>query len=264
MATKIMLLVVGCVLLVGCTVDKVRDLVPAQQILGSTLIITMIVPEVKTVAEVGEALPIPPDEYRTIIRPNSYVAADGLGTLLLNPDGQLLIVTHDHWTTTDSDLGIVRFRTGHGQMLAEVEMWQFKRLIKHNDGGTIVLWAPEEIAAQLDPKQLKSLGRSMGDRQVTVGDVVNLVYRQREGESGVAVMQVEVKSVDQKKGLPVLWLSNPEGLPVIAGDSGGGIWFDGVLVANTWATIMMVNTQTGHDRPANTSIAALTNKAWAR
>lgn len=254
MATKILLLVMSGILLLGCTDDKAVGPDREQQILESTLMITMTVPELEAAPEVDEALSIPPDEYQTIAWPGSYVVAEGLGTLV-NKGGELLIITHDHWSVLNGNLGIVRIRNGHNQILAELRLWQFKRLIKHRDGGTMVLSAPEEIAAKFDPDQLKSLGHS--NLHVVAGDQVSLVYRQRDGQAGFAAMQAKVESIGRMQGLPVLKLSTPEGLPVIPGDSGGGIWLDGELVANTWVTIMMYNTQTGDTRPAGSSIAAL-------
>jgi hypothetical protein len=263
MATKIVLIAISSIILLGSAFDMVGDPEVRQEILESTFMITVIVPELEPAPEVDEALPIPPDEYRAIAKPDSYIVSDGLGSLLLDPDGQLLIITHDHWTSIDSDLGLVRISNGYGQIITEMQLFQFKRLIRHRDGGTMVLSAPDKIANSLDLEQLESQSRSLGKHHVVAGDEVSLVYRQREGQSGVAVMRVEVESIGLKQGLPVLRLSTPEDMPVIAGDSGGGIWLDGELVANTWTTLMIINGQTGETRSANSSIAALASDAWA-
>jgi hypothetical protein len=44
------------------------------------------------------------------------------------------------------------------------------------------------------------------------------------------------------RGIPVIWLVTLDGLPIVKGDSGGGVWFDGRLVANLWASPYVVET----------------------
>jgi hypothetical protein len=254
MATKMIPLVMSGIILLGSTLVFIQGPDQEQRILASTMMITMTVPELEAVPEVDEALPIPPDEYRAIARPDSYVAAEGLGTLVYK-GGEPLIVTHDHWSGLDSQLGIVHIRNGHGQLLVEMQMLQFKGLIKYRDGGTMILSAPEEIATRLRSGNM--LAHSLEDPNLTAGDEVSLVYRQRNGEPGVAMMQAEVESIGRKQGLPVLRLSTPEGKPIVGGDSGGGVWLKGNLAGNTWTTIMVENSLTGASRQTNTSIAAL-------
>jgi hypothetical protein len=45
-------------------------------------------------------------------------------------------------------------------------------------------------------------------------------------------------AIDWYKGLPVFKLRSLSGQPLKQGDSGGGVWFRGQLVGNTWATLL--------------------------
>jgi len=260
MATKIIVAILCGLILLGSNLAFAPGPNHEQRILQSSLLITMTVPELEAAPQADQGLPIPPDEYKAIAKPKTYKEADGLGTLI-NTNGELLIITHDHWSVFDSPLGIVQISNGLGQLLVELQMHQFKRLVRSRDGGTMILSAPAELSDHLQPVQLNQLARSSKSWELSAGDRVNLVYRQRSGQPGVAVMQAKVESIGQKAGLPVVRLSTLEGLPLVGGDSGGGVWLDGKLVANIWTTIMKVDSQTGNTLPADSSIAALMNNA---
>jgi len=51
------------------------------------------------------------------------------------------------------------------------------------------------------------------------------------------MLEAEVESIGEYKGLPIFVLRSLDGLPIVSGDSGGGIWQDGRLVGNMWATV---------------------------
>jgi hypothetical protein len=140
-----------------------------------------------------------------------------------------------------------------------MELYQFKRLIQSRDGGTMILVAPKELVAIRQSETAFLSGHHSETQELTEGDVVNLVYRQRDGQAGVSIMEAIVESKGEKQGNLVLRLRGPDGMPIISGDSGGGVWFQGEVVANMWTTIMMEDIQTGERRASEVSIAALIN-----
>jgi hypothetical protein len=256
MVTKIIFLAASVLIVLSKIFPWFQDPDQLQRVLDATVMITITVPELDAGPEIDEALPIPPDEYRSIARADSYIMAEGLGTLV-NQAGDLLIITHDHWSVLDGQLGTVQIRDGRGQLLVELELLRFKKLIQYRDGGTMILTAPKGIAAGKQSDQTDIPAYSPEKPELTAGDVVSLAYRERNGQVGVFVMQAIVESIGEKHGKPVMRLRSSDGMPTIGGDSGGGVWLQGEVVANMWTTVMMEDIQTGERRPTHTSIAAL-------
>jgi hypothetical protein len=193
-----------------------------QQILRATVQITMIVPQLaKSDSQPFEPLPIPPDEYRPIARPDEYVVAEGLGTVVA-VKGRSLLITHDHWSQLTADLGEVQFRDATGVLLAKMDLFRFKRLILSRNGGLMVLVAPgalEDLAVE-------------NGRVITKGQLL-LAHRQ---DGQVAVSPVHMATVGVKDGV-VVW--RLQGQVVVNGDSGGGVWGDGRLLAVMWTAVML-------------------------
>jgi hypothetical protein len=237
--------------------ERIRE----QQILATTMTITIIVPELdqRTTTE-DEALPIPNDEYRPMARPNSYIVADGLGALVTQGE-ERLIITHDHWSLLDKDLGTVQFGDATGELLLEVALIDFKNLIRYRDGGTMVIEAPEDLFLRGvgDISWLPALGLNDSDKseELSPGSIVLVAQRQPGDSVGVAVVRAEVERSDQRLGRPVYRLRSLSGQPIVGGDSGGSVWHEGDLVANMWTTIMMENISTGAVRPTDASIVAI-------
>ena len=220
-----------------------------QQILSATVMIAITTPNWQEEAVAAdEVLPIPNDEYRTIAKANGDVVADGLGTLIANEEG-VLLVTHDHWSRFDDALGTVTFRTAAGTGLGEMKLRDFKALIRSRDRGTMVLDAPDVLQsavtaaeATLQPKDLQP---------------GNHGYVARRSGDSVVVSEVNVIAQAQKQGLPVVQLQNMDGQVIVGGDSGGGVWLNGQLTAVMWTTVMMENSTTGVQRATDMSVAAI-------
>ena len=237
--------------------ERIRE----QQILATTMTITIIAPELdqRTTTE-DEALPIPNDEYRPIARTNRYIVADGLGALVTQGE-ERLIITHDHWSLLDRDLGKVQFGDATGELLLEVELIDFKNLIRYRDGGTMVIEAPEDLLfpGVGDLSWLPALGLTNPDNSedLSPGSIVLVAQRQRGDSVGVSVVRAEIERSDQRLGRPVYRLRSLSGQPIVGGDSGGSVWHEGELVANVWTTIMMENISTGALRPTDVSVVAI-------
>ena len=142
-----------------------------------------------------------------------------------------IIVTHDHWSLLTPDLQRVQFHNAANELLLEVSGEQFYQLIRYQDGGTMVLTAPDALVSWLTAVPLGNsniVGRH---------DMVYLTYRQpHSGEISVAVMLVKKETT--YKGQPVFRLISLNNEYVVDGNSGGGVLFNGKLIGNMWGTIL--------------------------
>jgi hypothetical protein len=220
-----------------------------KPILAATVMITIMTPNWQEEASaVDEALPIPNDEYRAIAKADGDVVAGGLGTLVV--DGKdLLLVTHDHWSHLDENLGTVTFQTADGVWLADIDLCDFKERIRSRDGGSMVLVAPGALksAFAVDVANARDIDLQPGNH--------GFVTR-RSGDS-VVVSEVRVIGLGEKQGRPVVQLQSIDGQAITGGDSGGGVWFKGRLTAVMWTTVRMQNQATGEQRATDMSVAAL-------
>lgn len=53
-------------------------------------------------------------------------------------------------------------------------------------------------------------------------------------QPGYEVVVARVTAVTEREGIPAYLLQTVDGTPVVPGDSGGGVWFEGQLVGNLW------------------------------
>jgi hypothetical protein len=163
----------------------------------------------------------------------------GLGTLV-RVDGQTLIATHDHWTHFNANLNEVEFRTAQGDLLLTLNAAAFASLIRYRDGGTMLLSAPPELGL-LTPTAISSLAPSSGD---TVWFV-----RRSPADTGatVEVLAAQVEEQVMGSGPARLRLHASNGAIIVPGDSGGGVWINGQLLANLWSGTLQIR-RTWFDR----------------
>lgn len=256
LSANFILVVQGLIFGIGETERQVAA--QLRRIRQASLMISITVPDGSVQPE-SIIKKISPSLYRVdqpAAASGRYIAAEGLG-ILVNRAGELLIVTHDHWSVLDQPEGQVQIRDGDGRLLTEQDLKAFKQLIRYHDGGTLVVAAPEEIevANEIRPASLAEIGPR-------VGDTVFLTHRQQEMGGGVAFMEAMIDETAFKKGKPIIRLKGLADKPIAAGDSGGGVWLEGKLIATMWTTVMMENIQTGTRRATNESVAALTT-AWS-
>jgi len=213
-----------------------------KQILAATVQITMIVPQwTEDEQQPVEPLPVPPDEYRPIAKVEGYIIAEGLGTVV-RVNGRSYLITHDHWSQLAANLGDVQFRDATGTLLAEMSLYDFKGLILSRNGGIMIVAAPDA---------LQKSAMIVTNARVTEDDDLWLVHRY---EGRVIASQVQKVAADVKNGVGVWRL---QGQIVKNGDSGGGVWVNGRLVATLWTAVMMESQTNAERRATDLSIAAV-------
>lgn len=152
------------------------------------------------------------------------VEARGLGTLV-QWGGQLYVVTHDHWGELLDTAVTAQFFNANGALLAEISGAFFRNLLHYRDQGTLLLQVPPALAV---PFGVKGYGRTLA-----VGSQVFLT-RYQPGTGVVEVVAATVTAVTEREGVPAYLVQTADGTPVVPGDSGGGVWFEGQLAGNLW------------------------------
>jgi hypothetical protein len=167
----------------------------------------------------------------------------GLGTLV-NQNGEIIIITHDHWKDLDA-LGMIQFRNAAGDALLELDGDTFKALIRYQDGGTMILGRDTEgdrsdyLSALIAISQAKYNRRIMPaelglDQPIHEGQNLIIVRQGRSGSKAVELMAVNVEAVGERWGQLVYKLRSEDGDDIMPGDSGGGLWLEGRLIGNMW------------------------------
>ncbi len=192
--------------------DQTNSIEEREQIWNATLQIKMEIPH--------------PDESKT----GAVLRAKGPGSLV-QCGVETLLVTHNHWGEFLQDTTAIEFRDGGNQLLKVISGFEFKRLLRYQDAGTLVIQAPDGIALQ---PATACLGDANG---LQPGEVVFLAYRQTPDLKNIAIIEATVETVFTFRGLPAYTLRSLNGEPIKCGDSGGGVWHEGELVGNLWATV---------------------------
>ena len=152
----------------------------------------------------------------------------GMGTLV-ETEGGVWLVTHNHYGEALQDLTIVELRDADGQMIMPMLGIEFKSLVVYQDPGTLVLRAPEILMDNLTPASLGEVS------QVKAGEAVQVAYREGEKRDRAGILEAVIEEVTtNNNGVPVYKIHNPNGQVIQPGDSGGGVWHKGQLVGNMW------------------------------
>ena len=183
-------------------------------------------------------------------RQTEFTGGTGLGTVA-RINGETVIVTHDHWKLLDNSEAFVEFATADGELLLTISASEFGDLIRYRDGGTMILSLPDALVGTFQPA-------APGETNtMTHNDVLLIAYLQPGAGDSISVEAVVVSKITQHSGLSALELVSTSDKIVITGNSGGGVWADGSLVANMWATLLTQVTDTGEISPTIESRAAL-------
>jgi hypothetical protein len=172
------------------------------------------------------------------------IIANGIGSLILD-QGKTLLVTHNHWGEALQDASLVELRDADNGLLLRMFGFEFKEHTLFQDAGTMILEAPQELLAShpaavgmTDSGNLRVPGKAGNAEMVKVGEMVQVTFRQGANRQQVGVLNAEVVAHDLFNSLAILQLRSLDGQPLMQGDSGGGVWFQGGLVANTWMTLV--------------------------
>jgi hypothetical protein len=157
----------------------------------------------------------------------------GIGTLI-RVSGQTLLVTHNHWKILE-DITIVRFYDADHNLLKNIIGKEYRELVLHANAGTQILQPPQELVDNLVPVNLDILG------QLQVGESVDVVCWDKPARYKADIQQAVIEEISTYQGVPVYKLRSLEGDPIQPGDSGGGIWHEGVLVGNNWMVEAITN-----------------------
>ncbi len=246
---------------IGNPTDKVQaygtdiDEVSRQQIYEATVRITILAP---VLDESGQPKLIegPAGLQREL------TAHDGLGTLV-QTGGEVVIVTHDHWSVPIMNLDKVQFHNTSNDLLLEIDRSNLFSLLRYRDRGTMILTAPEPLAAHSSPLEM------VGDNvSLQPGDILLGAYWQPDAVDSITIESFQVVSLGSHQALPAIKLKSQNGQVVRQGNSGGGIFLDGKLVGNMWGRESLVerNLADGEDigfvSPTSLSWAALLTNDW--
>jgi hypothetical protein len=177
----------------------------------------------------------------------------GLATLVAY-QGENYLVTHNHWGELLQDTTIVGLRNADNHMIQPMYGSEFKNLIVYQDPGTLVLRAPSGLTDVLTPANLVCAA------ELQVGAVVQLVVLDTPIWGKAAVHDAAVEETRTYKGEPIFKLHRLDNQPIHPGDSGGGVWYAGKLIANNWVVLA---TYTEEDASGNPADEVLTDLSYA-
>lgn len=155
---------------------------------------------------------------------------------LVQYQGETYLVTHNHWEEMLQGMNIVELRDAQKKMLCPIYASEFKSLIVYQDAGTMVLRLPDGLPDSLTPADLDPAP------QVKPGETVQVAHWSYPNRDQVEITDAIVVEVSTLRDVPVYTLRNLNGQPLHPGDSGGGVWYKGKLVANTWTVLTNVST----------------------
>lgn len=212
-----------------------------QAVLNATIKINLLAPAID---ENGQAIVNVVDGEKQAV----YRGGTGLGTVV-RAHGEIVLVTHDHWTLMNDPNVIVELVTAQGDLLATLSGPELHSLIRHRDGGTTIIDLPAGLANHVEPAKTNSI------IPVAQNDVLTIAYRNQD--DSVSVVATVVSEVAESDGLAMVEMTSVGGEIIYTGNSGGGVWADNRLVANIWATVLTQGEAGDDVNPTERSRAAL-------
>ena len=179
----------------------------------------------------------------------------GVGSLI-QYRGEILLVTHNHWRNMQ-DVTIVKFFDADNNLIKVIIKDRFVESIVYSDAGALVIKPPKEVSEQLSPVSLQAVP------QVKAGETVDMVYRENPAREKAAILTAVVEEVTTYNDHPVYKLRCPDGQTIQPGDSGGGIWYKGILVANNWTVTARSTITPGSSYSSEETNTVYTNISYA-
>jgi hypothetical protein len=176
---------------------------------------------------------------------------------LVQCQGEPYLVTHNHWGEMLQDNNIIELRQADYKMIRTIYAKDFKSLVVYQDAGTMVLRPPEGLPSSLTPGSLDT------DPQLLAGDTVQVAHWNHPNRSQMEVSEAVIEESSSLKGEPVYTLRTLDGQPLHPGDSGGGVWHNGKLIANTWTVVTKYKTvdTAGTVDPASETLTDISHAA---
>ena len=219
----------------------VIDEATQQTVLNATIKISFFAPKVD---ESGQPVVNVVNGERQVV----YTGGTGLGTVV-NQNGQIIIVTHDHWKLIDNPQAIVELANAQGDLLLTMNGPEFSALVSYRDGGTTIVNMPASIAGHFAPANSNSAAA------MERNDVLVIAYRNED--DSVSVEATVVSEINEFDGKELVEMTSVDGEIVNKGNSGGGVFVNGQLVANMWATVQVQDNDSDDVRSTEMSRAAL-------
>ena len=177
-----------------------------------------------------------------------------VGTLV-QYQGEMYVLTHNHFSYLLDDMNTVALRDANNRTIRLVFGSEFKSWIVYQDPGTMVLRAPDFLVDVLTPAQLEI--------HPHLGDFVQLAHRGGPNQDKIEILTAVIEEINTYENTSVYILRSQNGQYIVPGDSGGGVWVNGALIANNWAIILkssITSTSGSHNSAleiqTNLSIAA--------
>jgi len=179
----------------------------------------------------------------------------GMATLV-KIQGHDYLVTHNHYSDLLRDRNVIEIRDAKNNILQEMYVAELKSLVVYQDAGTMVLRAPGGLSDKRTAASLDAMS------QLKPGDTVQVAHRKQPTRDAVVVLDAVVEDIRMSDGAPVYTLRTLDGESIYPGDSGGGVWYEGKLVANTWAAVT-THVARGSDDTIDPDSEILTDKSRA-
>jgi hypothetical protein len=130
----------------------------------------------------------------------------------------------------DNPQAFVELANAQGAVLATMSGPEFGTLIRYRDGGTTIVNMPEGLAGYFIPATSNAVA------SVERSNVLTIAYRNQD--DSVSVAATVVSDLSRVEGLDMVEMTSANGEIIYTGNSGGGVFAQGQLVANMWATIL--------------------------
>ena len=186
----------------------------------------------------------------------SILLGYGIGSLV-EYQGEILLVTHNHWRKVLEDTSLVKFYDSENRLIKTIIGKEWRDLIIHADAGTLVLRPPQELIDQLVPVSLQAVP------QLEKGEIVEIVCRESPARETAAIQQAVVEETLIYNDQPVYKLRTLNGEPIQPGDSGGGVWHEGALIGNNWTVTGKSNVPLEAPEEAEDENVILTDLSYA-
>jgi hypothetical protein len=189
------------------------------------------------------------------IEKSGVTLAYDLGTAV-QYQGAKYLVTHNHWGDMLRDMNILEIRDAQFKMLRAMYASEFTNLVVYQDADTMVLRLPDGLPDSILPVELVETTR------LRPGDTVQVAHWKYPERNELVVSDAVIVEITTYKEEPVYSLRILGSQLLHPGDSGGGVWHNGQLVANTWTVLTTYETVdiAGTVDPASETLTDL-NKA---